>query len=233
MRRRLFASAAVLLAITGSVIVGSSAQARTAALTGPVCAAAPLVASTATTCSFDDEFNSNRLNTNLWTPTTTAATGYRVGPECYVDDKSTISEGWGSLHLTTRPLSQPVTCTQPDGSSYQSSYVSGMVSTLGKFQQAYGHFEIRARFPNLNVPGTHSALWLYPAKQWYGIGSSGEIDMVERYSVWPTTGVSSLVYPNANGRAVSQSCSFTNPGAYHVYSLDWTPTSMTFTYDRT
>ncbi|MGN6721665.1 MAG: glycoside hydrolase family 16 protein [Marmoricola sp.] len=231
MRRRLLASTAVLLAVSASVGMGSAAQARTApsSSSGPVCPAPPLVASTASTCSFDDEFNGNRLNTNLWRPTTTASDGFRVGPECYINDSSTISVAGGSLHLRTNQLSQPMTCTGPNGGSFQTSYTSGMVSSRGKFQQTYGHFEIRARFPNVTVPGTDSALWLYPAS----LSSAGEIDMVEHYSYWPTRGVSSLVYPNPQGRAVSQNCTFADPGAFHTYSLDWTPTSMTFTYDQT
>lgn len=191
--------------------------------------------STAKTCTFDDEFNANQLNTNLWVPTTTAATGYRVGPECYVSDSSTISESGGALHLTTNRLAQPMTCTLPNGSTYQSSYTSGMVSTSGKFSQTYGHYEIRARFPNVTSPGTHSALWLYPQKQWYGLGSSGEIDMVEHYSLWPTADISTVVYPNtiSTNHHVSHGCTFDNPAAYHVYSLDWTATSMRFSYDST
>jgi beta-glucanase (GH16 family) len=235
MKRRLFASVAALLAVGASIFVGSPAQAAWPFTSGPSCAAAPLVTSSFRTCTFDDEFNGSSLNPFLWTPTTTAATGYRVGPECYVNNSSTVSVSGGSLHLTTNQLSTPMTCKLPDGTSYQSSYTSGMVSTLNNFSQTLGHFEVRARFPNVTAPGTHSAIWLYPAKQWYGIGNSGEIDMVERYSVWPSSGVSSLVYPNtvSTTKAVSHYCTFTNPGDYHVYSLDWTSTSMTFSYDST
>ncbi|MGN6721887.1 MAG: glycoside hydrolase family 16 protein [Marmoricola sp.] len=217
------------------MFVGSAAQAAFPFYGGAICAGTPLVASTAKTCTFDDEFNGTRLNTLLWTPTTTASTGYRVGPECYVNNSSTISVSGGSLHLTTNQLAQPAACKLPDGTSYQTSYTSGMVSTLNNFSQTGGHYEVRARFPNITVPGTHSAIWLYPAKQWYGIGSSGEIDMVERYSVWPGSGVSSLVYPNAlsTNKAISHYCTFSNPGDYHVYSLDWTASSMTFSYDST
>jgi beta-glucanase (GH16 family) len=38
---------------------------------------------------------------------------------------------------------------------------AGWLTTLGKFSQLYGRFEMRVRFPAGGV-GTHPALWLMP-----------------------------------------------------------------------
>ena len=37
-----------------------------------------------------------------------------------------------------------------------------MVTTYNRFSQAYGRFEIRAKFPAATVQGLQSAFWLWP-----------------------------------------------------------------------
>ena len=37
--------------------------------------------------------------------------------------------------------------------------------TYQRFSQTYGFFEVRAKFPNVTVPGLQSTLWLWPVNK--------------------------------------------------------------------
>ena len=48
--------------------------------------------------------------------------------------------------------------------------------------QTYGRFDIRARFPEVTLPGSQGALWMTPYQNLYGLWPlSGEIDIAEFY----------------------------------------------------
>jgi beta-glucanase (GH16 family) len=185
------------------------------------------------TCTFDDEFSGDSLDRSEWTVTTTKATGYRAGPECYVDDAANIGVRGGDLVLTAQRLRSPMTCAGPLGGSFRTSYTSGAVSTRGHFAQAYGRFEIRARFPADQHSGVHSALWLYPARLTYGGGgTSGEIDIGEYYSKAPQVVYPTVKYHPANPTTkLTAGCLVDQPWRWHVYAVEWTDTTITFVYD--
>ncbi len=132
-------------------------------------------------CTFDDEFNGTSLNTGLWVPQLTARSGYVAGPDCYVNDPSTISESGGYLNLSVRRVA-PFSCVP----GYTTDYVAGMVSTYGLFDQTYGAFEVSAKLPPSTVSGLQETFWLYPQTLTYGKWpDSGEIDFAEFYSEYP------------------------------------------------
>ncbi|WP_310962770.1 glycoside hydrolase family 16 protein [Nocardioides terrisoli] len=185
------------------------------------------------TCTFDDEFDGSSLRRSSWTVTTTSATGFHGGPECLVDRPGNVSVRDGSLLLTTRRTSAPFTCATNTG-NYRSAYTSGAVSTRGIFEQTYGRFEIRARFPDAGGPGLYDGLWLYPSKLSYGRWpASGEIDLAEHYSVWPTVINHQLHYDRAveDTRTPRRTCRISDPASFHTYVLLWTPSRITMAYD--
>ena len=183
-------------------------------------------------CTFDDEFNGTQLNPSLWSVTTTAATGYRSGPECYVNNPRTVSVGNGVLSLSAVKLPTPLSCRTPYGMG-STSYASGMVTTQGHFAQTEGRYEIRAAFAGGEARGVHSALWLFPQSLTYGTGASGEIDIAEYYGAnAPDLAFATLKYRTwFEGQSPTVGCAVANPADFHVYTLVWTQRLITISYD--
>jgi len=196
------------------------------------------------TCSFDDEFNGTSLDTTKWTPLTTAASGFRNGPECYVDSPDTINVSGGSLNLTARQLATPMTCNDGAHSTFTTDYESGSVDTLGTFSQTYGRFDVRAKFPAATVKGLQSSLWMWPTNEATHGTSSGEIDIAEEYSQYPDRAIPYLHYIpagtitgalgyNKSGTNVvtNNYCTVNNVNAFHDYVATWTPTYIQIQFD--
>jgi beta-glucanase (GH16 family) len=110
-----------------------------------------------------------------------------------------------------------------------------MVSTAGRFSQAYGRFQFRARISAAKVKGLHSALWLWPenAAKYGAQPASGEIDVAEMYSQYPDRAIPYIHYnQDAPDPTVTNNyCMVSNLAAFHKYALEWTPTSMKIIYD--
>jgi beta-glucanase (GH16 family) len=193
------------------------------------------------TCSFDTEFTGTSLDLSKWTPITTAGSGYTSGNvACFVNTPNNISEGNGYLSLTARKEAAPFICQDPYG-SFSTQYTSGTVSTYGLFSQAYGRFEVKAKLPNATVAGLQSSLWLYPQNElkygaWPG---SGEIDIAETYSEYPTLAIPYIHYnfnygtANAatNTNIVTNDACTINPNVFNDYVVEWTPSTITMKYN--
>jgi beta-glucanase (GH16 family) len=185
------------------------------------------------TCTFADDFRGDRLDPGKWLIQSTALTGFRNNQECYGNDDNVVVSG-GVLRLTVRREAAPFTCQDPAG-HFVTHYTGSMVSTWERFSQAYGRFEIRARMPDVKVPGIHSALWLWPqdpAKRG-GKPTSGEIDIGEYYSVHPDRVIPYVHYTPAaaDPGATNNYCLVADPAAWHDYVLEWTPQTLTIAYD--
>ncbi|MHB8694284.1 MAG: family 16 glycosylhydrolase [Solirubrobacteraceae bacterium] len=192
-------------------------------------------------CSFDDEFDSTTgdatsLNTSWWTPQVTATSGFATGSSsamaCYIDSPNNISVSGGALHLTVQKEPAPFQC-----GSLTTQYTSGMVSTLSKFDQTYGRFEVRMLLPQTLLPGLQETLWLYPQNPTYGPWpASGELDFAEFYSLYPVLDVPyvhynydpSLTNQFSNTNRTTADCTI-NPVQYNDYAVTWQPGSFTIT----
>jgi beta-glucanase (GH16 family) len=187
------------------------------------------------TCTFDDEFDGTTLDTTKWTTVTTSKTGYHSGPECFVDSTNNVSQANGVLSLTVRQESAPFVCVSSSGTNYNTQYTSGSVTTANKFTQTYGRFEVNAAFPATAVAGLQSALWLYPANAVkYGVWPwSGEIDFAEEYSKYADRVIPYIHYvPNILDLHVTNNyCTINNVSAFHNYVVEWTPSTITVTFD--
>lgn len=83
----------------------------------------------------------------------------------------------GHLMLEAHRLEEPLRATCGNG---KRDFASAMISTLGRFAQVYGYYEIRARLPAQS--GTWPAFWLLPtAKTPQNKGRLAEIDVFEHY----------------------------------------------------
>ncbi len=195
------------------------------------------------TCSFDTEFTGTSLNPSQWIPITTAASGYLSGAvACYVNSPNNISVGNGYLSLTARKEAAPFSCNTPWG-PFTTQYTSGTVATYGLFSQAYGRFEVRAKIPAATVAGLQSSLWLLPQNetQFGPWPASGEIDIAEMFSEYPTLAIPYIHYNydswtvNATtdtNTVTNDACTF-NPNVFNDFVVEWTPTTITMLYNGT
>jgi beta-glucanase (GH16 family) len=189
------------------------------------------------TCSFDDNFNGRSLDATKWTVQQTANSGYHSGAECFVDRSANTSVANGVLSLTVRKESAPFTCTDPLG-DYRTQYTSGMVSTWGKFTQAYGRFEVRAKLPAAKIKGLQESFWLWPDNSTkYGLlwPQSGEIDIAEVYSQYADRAIPYIHYTAGavDPNVTNNYCLISDISQFHSYVVEWTPNTITIIYDGT
>jgi len=219
--------------VTAALVVLSAAamiQPSNAA-TGPDCGSTVRKANgTAWVCRFADEFNGSALDSGKWAAQQTAISGNSGNKaDCWVNNPNNISVGGGALRLTSRKEAAPFLCSSPKG-NFRTSYTSGGVTTWGKFEQAYGRWQIRAKFPKVDIIGSQGALWLYPKKSVYGDWPrSGEIDIAEFYSRLPDR-VYPVIHYRAKGRSnlttSTKDCMVADPWNFHLYTAEWTKTSI-------
>lgn len=196
-------------------MIGSSAQAQ---VSTPIDASYKL--------TFDEEFNGTAVDGSKWGTNWLGSPGAITKPinsgEIGAYDPAQVSVAGGYLRLAAIEK----TVRASDGRTY--NYVSGIVQSHRKFEQAFGYIEARVFFP-----GSGGRIWNFPAFWMNGdharYGESwpyaGELDIVEglgggvaRYHFHsPTTG--------AGG---GPSGDFTG---WHVYGALWEPGSVTFYYD--
>lgn len=233
MRLRGLARARALAALTMVASLGvipAAQQAAEAAVVGDACGAIRHRADGQPwSCSFVDNFDGFRLDGAKWTVQDTATTGFRMGDTCFQAGKG-VAVGAGQLRLTVQRRA-PFRCVTPWGSS-SATYTGGAVSSWGKFDQAYGRFEARVKFPAYTGPGLHGGFWMNPKFRDYGPWpASGEIDIAEWFS-----GVADHAYPSLHytGRTRSDTgwdCVIGRADTFHTYAVEWGEQRMDFYYD--
>lgn len=187
------------------------------------------------TCTFDDEFGGTSLDGSKWIAQETANSGFTSGlTACFVNSPNNISVANGTLNLTARKEAAPFTCTDPYG-NFSTRYTSGMVSTYGRFSQAYGRFEVRAKVPAATVAGLQESFWLWPADPYkYGAWpGSGEIDIAEVYSQYADRAIPYIHYDAAayDPNVTNTSCFISSVAAFHTYAVEWTTSTLKIVYD--
>ena len=185
-----------------------------------------------------DEFNGNALDTTKW--------GYQdgTGAEYGLD-------GWGNNeqqyytreNLTVGDGAMTITATKgTHGKPYNSTriWTQNQAGTETYFAQTYGHFEAKMKLPaGDGCQGLWPAFWLLPVDTsiYGGWPLSGEIDIMEARGregnkadgtihfgrPWPNDGAS-----GSSMEWTDDPLAITN---YHIYSVDWTPTYMSFQVD--
>jgi beta-glucanase (GH16 family) len=184
-------------------------------------------------CTFSEDFDGRAVDLTKWVVMDTAGIGFRSGDACFVDSPDNVSVSRGLLHLTARAVGPIPPCGVPsDGQPRR--YTSGMLTSMGRFDQTYGRFEIRARFTPVTVPGIQGALWLWPSRYPYGAWPrSGEIDIAEFYSRFPDRVIPYVHYASAgkDPTATNRACLVDQPDRFHTYAAQWTPDTITITFD--
>ena len=139
-----------------------------------------------------------------------------------------IDDGILSIEATPTPRAlRGVVSGQP--------YVSGVLTTEKSFSQKYGRFEVNARLPE-GGQGLWSAFWLLPSfDQWpEGVAVLPEIDVMENLGHQPNTYHTTL-HTNQTGELTSFPHDHTLKADltqdFHLYSVVWTPESVSWYLD--
>lgn len=185
-------------------------------------------------CTFSDEFDGPGLDRRYWVPQKTEKSGFTTGTRvryaCAYDDPSTIGVRDGNLELSLVDLGESRDC----GKNRRSQYAFGQVMHHQTYAQTYGKYEVRARIPEIRVPGVQQSFWLWPEKLTYGPWpASGEIDFAEMYSNDPDVIKPFMHYlpgapedgnPNSNNQ--SEHCPIRH-GEFNVFGMTWEPGRVT------
>jgi hypothetical protein len=187
----------------------------------------------------NDEFNGSTLNTSLWSP-------YFLQPR--VPEERSIAEYVLANGLLTLQISSSHLTYRPNETIWVSGIQTGQRNGLHKpeidhsvpttplYVPRYGYFEVRAKQPASAFSGHHTAYWTVG---WHEKASqSGEFDMSEDAGNNSTDRTAFNVYPWGDTAMPGQSGTAAVPGAnltseFHIYALEWTPTSYKFTVDGT
>ena len=180
--------------------------------------------------TFSDEFQGSSLDTSKWTP-----------------EHSTYGDGGGSIHCNTpdnvsvadgalviEGRKEQVRC--PNNGGIDRDYSTGLVRTKGKFSQAYGRFEVRAKMPK--GKGLWTGLWMLSENYPYGDnGQSGEIDIVETFGDRADEATTTAHWShNRCGWGCSKMGKSTkltggDISAWHTYAVEWEPRSIAWFID--
>ncbi|WP_309090934.1 family 16 glycosylhydrolase [Phenylobacterium sp.] len=106
--------------------------------------------------------------------------------------------------------------------TWNRDFTSGMLNTLGMFEQKYGYFEIRAELPT--AVGSWPAFWMIPRKA----DGSVEGDIMEALAATPNYHYSRAL--GGDGTIYDNSYK-TDPSGFHTYGMLWTRDTVTFYYD--
>ncbi|MBB6108921.1 Glycosyl hydrolases family 16 [Mucilaginibacter lappiensis] len=187
---------------------------------------------TKTDTVFFEDFNEQNLDRNKWN---VEVTGQTVNDEqqAYVDSTATIymvkgkdAEGAINGALVLKAIYQPGFMSK-EKKSYD--FISGRINTRSKMEFTYG--TASARMKMTAGAGLWPAFWALGNGKW---PDCGEIDMME--TIGDSTWVSHALHgPNYFGNTPlayrAHFASGTDVTQWHVYSVDWSPTSLIFKVD--
>lgn len=196
---------------------------------------------------FFDEFGGTALNSKKWSDRVSNA-GSRTCS--LVGDRRASQVSGGTLRLSVKRdpqrLGQTCRVVYQDKPYKVGRYLNGQVSTMGKFSQTRGVFAARVKFPRNR--GQHGSFWLQPDQKRYIAGnprqSGAEIDIVEFFGQgYPQGGLASFLYNyginggNTKIGGLSKKATRMLPrgetwwNSFHVFSLEWTPSTYIFRVD--
>lgn len=187
------------------------------------------VGMTGKTLTFSDEFEAGSLDTSKWIP-------------YYPDtDFWNATQPGGHLTNTNEPEAYDISgisfpeesimrLTMRDESTVEGlPYTSGMVCSYPSFNQTYGVFEARLKFPDID--GAWGGFWMDPTDMIW----PPEIDIAEDFSKasFHTQMSQGYIDPVAGNNATSTDVPGLTPNDWHVYSCEWREGIITWLIDGT
>ncbi|HVA12435.1 MAG TPA: family 16 glycosylhydrolase, partial [Stellaceae bacterium] len=194
--------------------------------------------------TFDDEFNSLNLynpstNTGMWETNFGGNLkdqwAYTLVSNGELEEYVTPSfRGRGDQPIGYNPFSitngvltiaaeQIPAAQQSD--AYDGTYFSGMINTLGTFQQQYGYFEMRAAFSA--VPGTWPGFWMMA----HPFVPNSEADITEHLGATPNVDYVRAYGGDGSTQTLYNNIYMADPTGFHTYGLLWSPTTVTYYLD--
>jgi hypothetical protein len=179
-------------------------------------------------CTFHDDFDGTTLDRTKWVPNTAFVTWSGTTHACYRDNPANVNVANGALSLTMLKLAEPAACGVAVAPT---QYMSGSVSTYHLFSQQYGRFEARMKTTAASTTGLHEAFWLWPDDRYSAIDwpDSGEIDVSETFSAYPTTSGSYLHYTSDQSSlllASNASNCAADRGVWNTFAVEWGPSRI-------
>ena len=190
---------------------------------------------------FEDDFDEGELNTDIWT----VETGYcrNNNALAYYCDSAITFEDSNIVITATRTSGLP-NAKKADGTTWALSWTSGSIQSQDKFTFQYGRVQAKIKMPKLK--GSFPAFWLFgndrKFSEYHTDGTiltetgtewseCGEIDIMEQtstnshttWNLWQSQEGGSSSYQNGTASV--------DPSEWHIYEIEWTPTSMTFMVD--
>ena len=224
-RRALSLLTLVTLPLTAVVAVSDSAQASVPAPPAGF------------TLTWSDDFNGaagTGIDQSLWKYDTGPGSTFGTGEiETMTSSTSNVYYD-GQSHLVLQALHS--------GSDARSGWTSGRVETqAATFGAAAGgvvRIESILQQPNVNTAngaGYWPAFWMLGAPLRSGVAwpGSGEIDVAEYYSRYPDRVIPFLHYAPTkyDANMTNNNCLVADPSAFHTYTLEWTNTAITISFD--
>lgn len=167
--------------------------------------------------TFGDEFNGSDLDLTKWSK---CPEWKRQDKNCYWEDDCSYLNGEGQLVLEA---------------TYDDNFYMGGIRSKGKFEQAYGYFEVKC---TLNTtPGWWTAFWLMGESVQEGnSGAEGtEIDIYESAFYYDNEVQHTLNWngygANRKGYGSRTKIDGLYDGDYHTFSLLWTEEEYVFFID--
>jgi beta-glucanase (GH16 family) len=194
--------------------------------------AAPAAATA--TATFTDDFNGtsgSAVDGSKW--------GYETGDNVNNHERQYYTSGTHNAALDGQG-NLVITARRENPANYQCwygtcQYTSARLSTPQRFTQAYGHFESRMKLPR--GQGMWPAFWMLGNDiGTVGWPNSGEIDVMENVGFEPGTVHGTIHGPGYSG-AEGIGAGYTLPNgqsfsdAFHTFSVDWAPNSLTWSVD--
>ena len=163
---------------------------------------------------FQDEFDGNRLNNQLWE--TELAWGRTSLPELqyYTPDSFILTDGILRIKAEKRRVEDQ-------------AYTSGAIATFNSFSFTYGYVESSFRVPA--GQGLWPAFWLL-----FDGPREDEIDVMEILGDRPDIAYMTLHYYDSSGNDQETGSSFEGVDFskdFHTFAVDWTPHNVTWYID--
>ncbi len=219
---------------------------RTVTATVGLGAAAALTATALTWTGSDVTDNSELTSTDtaqaalVWSDEFEGAAGEAPDPANW--NHETGDHGWGNQELQNYTTSRDNSALDGEGNlvitarqESDGGYTSARMTTQNNVQHAYGRIEARIKVPT--GQGVWPAFWMlgadFPDTPW---PDSGEIDIMEHIGSEPGTVHGTVHGPGySGGGGVGASYDHPDGGGFpddfHVYAVDWTPDSITWSVD--
>ena len=173
---------------------------------------------------WNDEFDSNAIDSNNWSREVNCDGGGNEEKQCYTDSDANAFVSDGTLKIVALPATEGA----------QQPYTSARIISQNKADFKYGRFEVSAKLPS--GQGSWPAFWMLPTNDVYGTWpKSGEIDILEAVNLKVTdaqgnsesTVNGTLHYGASVAEHVFSGAGYDLPAGlnpadgFHSYAIEW------------